>query len=133
MAPLTRHLRLRRLGGRQAHTGVPTRVTTNGAADKVASEHTARTVKWRKEQRLGSLRLLEERSRRLTWSPTMLRLLLQEMWVEDEFTQIVGPSASLPISRYPQAVAFAIALRHSWRRDDLQRIARRLGLSARGF
>jgi hypothetical protein len=33
------------------------------------------------------------------------------------------------VSRYPQAIAVAIALRHSWQPDQLTRLARRLGIA----
>jgi hypothetical protein len=35
----------------------------------------------------------------------------------------------LPVRCYPQAIAVAIALRHSWQPDQLTRLAKRLGIA----
>ena len=91
----------------------------------------ARTLRWRLEQRRRSLELLATRSKQLRWSAALLRLLLEELWVDEEFRQIVDRPTRIPIVEYPRAVAIALALRHSWRRDDLKRTAKRLGLSVR--
>ena len=40
----------------------------------------------------------------------------------------MGRPQSLPTKCYPQAIAVALALRHSWRREALLKFARRLGL-----
>jgi hypothetical protein len=56
-------------------------------------------------------------------------LLLQELWVDEDIVPFLGCPRDLPLDRFPQAVALAIALRHSWRDDDLARIAGRLGVT----
>ena len=63
------------------------------------------------------------------WSAALLNFLLEELWTEREIRMLVGPIDRLPPSRYPQAVAVALALRHSWRQDTLKRAVKRLGLS----
>jgi len=83
---------------------------------------------WRTDQRAQSLQLFTERSKDMTWSPALLRLLLEELWIEDELVSLIGALSRLSASRYPQAVALSLALRHSWRPDDLTRVAKRLGI-----
>jgi hypothetical protein len=87
------------------------------------------TARWRRNQRLDDLRVLNARAASLRWTPTLLKALLEELHVDDAFEGLVGRPARLSVEQYPQAVALAIALKHSWRPDDLQRIARRLGLN----
>jgi hypothetical protein len=105
------------------------RTSVPSQASAVHTEQAARTLKWRREKRTALLRLLAFRSKRLKWSPSLLRLLLEEMYVEEEFKQIVGAPETLPLRQYPHAFAVALTLRHSWRSDDLRRMARRLGVS----
>ena len=52
--------------------------------------------------------------------------LIEELYVEDELHALLGEPKDLPRRRYPQAIALALALRHSWRPDDLACILRRL-------
>lgn len=66
----------------------------------------------------------------LRWSPALLSTLLAELHVGDHFDQLFGPAEKLSRRRYAQAVAVAIAFRHSWRPDDLAATRRRLGLRA---
>jgi hypothetical protein len=87
------------------------------------------TMAWRNDQRAQSLQLFTERSKHLIWSPALLRLLLEELWIEDELVSLIGAPGRLSVSRYPQAIAVALALRHSWRPDDLRGVAKRLGIS----
>lgn len=89
-----------------------------------------RTMHWRQAQRLDALRALVVRTASMRWSPRLLRVLLDELHVDGALTPLIGALQSLPSSRFPQAVALAIALRHSWRPDDFAGIAKRLGLAA---
>jgi hypothetical protein len=68
----------------------------------------------------------------IPWSASLLRLLLEELYVEDELIRMLGPAEMLKPAAYPQALAVALALRHSWRPDDLQRLVRRLHLTRSG-
>jgi hypothetical protein len=60
-----------------------------------------------------------------------VNVLIEELYVEEEFNTLLGDPKSLPRRRYPQAVLLALALRHSWRPDDLACILRRLGIRTR--
>ncbi|MGE3845093.1 MAG: hypothetical protein AB7I50_26315 [Vicinamibacterales bacterium] len=64
----------------------------------------------------------------MQWSADLIDVLLEELYVGDEFTALVGDPKRLARRRYPQMIAFALALRHSWRPDDLACILRRLGI-----
>jgi hypothetical protein len=67
----------------------------------------------------------------LNWSPRLLRLLLEELFVEEDFVRVVGNPRNFPVSRYAQGVFVALAVRHSWREDDLKRFVSRLTKSNR--
>jgi hypothetical protein len=84
------------------------------------------TAKWRLLDRNNDLRSLIESTTTLRWSADLLELLLQELYVDEEIVQLVGDLQKLPAGRYPQVIALALALRHSWRPDDLAGIVRRL-------
>ncbi len=60
-----------------------------------------------------------------------MRVLTEELYVEDEFNALLGDIEALPRRRYPQAIALALALRHSWRPGDLACILRRLGIRSK--
>ena len=70
-----------------------------------------------------------DRTRDLRWSRELIDLLLDELHVGDEFDDLIGrvpPSAQV---NYPQLVALALVLRHSWFPEDLARIIAEPGLS----
>lgn len=73
-----------------------------------------------------ALRRLRDRTRGLRWSRNLVARLLEELGEEDELEELVGSLKILRPSQYPQAVALAIALRYSWRRDEFGRIAKRI-------
>lgn len=100
-------------------------------AHKRRLEHTNQTIEWRRDDRWAALRLIARRAERIEWSSTLLQFLLEELWADEEFKHLVDRVHRLRPAHYPQAIAVAIALRHSWRRDDLRRTARRLGISTR--
>lgn len=108
-------------------TSIPAPTTTN-VAWFLSCE---RTMHWRQAQRLDALRALVVRTASMRWSPRLLRVLLHELHVDGALAPLIGTQQSLPSSRFPQAVALAIVLRHSWRADDLARIEKRLGIAAR--
>jgi hypothetical protein len=56
----------------------------------------------------------------------LLQLLLDELIIGDDLEGFVGPANRLPMNRYPQAVAVALALRYSFREDMLRAFIRRL-------
>jgi len=92
-------------------------------------QHVADIERWRRTIRPHLLRLFAERSATLAWSRTLLTLILDELRTEDAFRELVGAPHHVPVGRYPQAIAVAIALRHSWRPDELTRLAKRLGIA----
>ena len=55
-----------------------------------------------------------------------MELVLDELIVGDELRELIGDIRKIPVRRYPQAVAVAIALRHSYREDMLRAFLRRL-------
>jgi hypothetical protein len=100
----------------------PTSIAQQGTRSKGPA------TSWHPDARQASLLRLLKRTSELEWSPALLRALIDELFVVDEFVSLLGEPADLTIDRYPQAVAIALALRHSWRRDDFRRLLRRLKL-----
>jgi hypothetical protein len=84
---------------------------------------------WRRLTRPVILDDFLDRTRDLRWSRELIDLLLDELHVSDEFDDLIGrvpPSAQV---NYPQLVALALVLRHSWFPEDLARIIAEPGLS----
>ena len=84
---------------------------------------------WRRLTRPVILDDFLDRTRDLRWSRELIDLLLDELHVSDEFDDLIGrvpPSAQV---NYPQLVALALILRHSWFPQDLARILAEPGLS----
>ena len=94
--------------------------------DAVRATHQLDAERWREQLRPGAMRIFATRTAKLTCSRTLLKLLVDELYPDDLFTELVGNLDRVPLRRWPQIVAIAIALRHSWRRDGLVRIANRL-------
>ena len=84
--------------------------------------------RWRNELRPRAVRLIAERTAKLGWSPMLLRLLLEDIRPDELFLDVLGKPDRLAAKRYPQAIAVALALRHSWQRDDLLTFSKRLGV-----
>jgi hypothetical protein len=85
----------------------------------------ARSV-WHCTNRTPSVLRLVRQTKGIRWTPGLLEILLDELFVTDDFVALLGNPTELPVDRYPQAVAVAMALRHSWRQDDFRRFTRRL-------
>lgn len=88
----------------------------------------AEQERWRTQLRQRAVRLIAERTATLAWSPMLLRLLLEDIRPDELFLQVLGKPDRIAVKRYPQAVALALALRHSWQRDDLLSFSKRLGV-----
>lgn len=59
-----------------------------------------------------------------------MEVLLEELYVDDGLEGLLGkPPNELQVRQYPQAIAAALILRHSWRADDLAFILERLGVT----
>jgi hypothetical protein len=102
----------------------------NGGNGAVPSDRAGSTTarEWRRAGRLEALRGLSVRATNVAWSPTLLRLVIEELFVEEDFLQICGDPRTFPVHLYPQAILVALGARHSWREDDLKRFVRRAGL-----
>ena len=85
--------------------------------------------RWRTERRPRVLRLFAARARKLAWSRALLKLVVEELYPDDLFAELVGRLDRVPRRQWPYVIAIAVALRHSWRRDGLTRVARRLRVS----
>jgi hypothetical protein len=86
----------------------------------------ARMPQWRGQHRPAVLEAIAVRTRGLTWSERLLDLLLEELHVGDDFDRLVGSTRGLGCALYPQVVAIAVLLRHSWSEQDLARTFKRL-------
>jgi hypothetical protein len=84
---------------------------------------------WRDELRPRAMRLFSSRAARLTWSRALVTLIVEELFPDDLFTELVGHLDRVPPRQWPHVLAIAIALRHSWRRDGLAHVARCLRVS----
>lgn len=84
---------------------------------------------WRKYRRPALLRSVAKKTESLRWSRRLIEVLLEEMHVDDELEKLLGYQLQdLAHNRFPQAIAIACVLRHSWRADDFAEIVDRLGL-----
>ncbi len=92
----------------------------------------AATRRWRREVRPRILRWAATATESLRWSPALVELLFEELYVYEGLEDLFGARVrELKKSQYPQAIASALILRHSWRADDLACILERLGLHLR--
>jgi hypothetical protein len=85
--------------------------------------------RWRAELRPRVMRRFAARTTTLTWSRALLKEIVEELHPDALFTELVGNLDRVPPRQWPQVLAIAVALRHSWRRDALTRIAKRLRIS----
>jgi hypothetical protein len=82
--------------------------------------------RWRAEVRPRAVRTFATCATRLPWSRALLKAAIEELYPDALFTEVVGDLDRVPRRRWPQVLAVAVALRHSWRRDGLARLASRL-------
>ena len=59
-------------------------------------------------------------------------MLLEELGADEMFFALVGDPRRVPKRRFGQALAVMLLLRYSWRPDDLEGCANRLGLTMPG-
>jgi hypothetical protein len=85
--------------------------------------------RWRGQLRPCAMRLFAACAAKLRWSRALLKVLVEELYPDDLFTELVGDLDRVPLRCWPHVVAIAVALRHSWRRHGLASIARRLHVS----
>ena len=97
--------------------------------DAVRAKRQLDAERWRRELRPRVLRLFAAHARTLTWSRALLKLVVEELYPDDLFAELVGKLDRISPRQWPYVIAIAVALRHSWRRDGLTRVARRLRVS----
>ena len=85
--------------------------------------------RWREELRPRALRLLAARTTKLQWSRALLKMVVHELYPDDLFSELIGNLDRVPPRRWPQVIALAVALRHSWRQDGLTRLVRSLRIT----
>jgi hypothetical protein len=85
--------------------------------------------RWRDELRPSAMRQLAARTATLRWSRALLNALVAELYPDALFTELVGHLDRVPRRQWPHALAIAVALRLSWRRDGLPRLAKQLRIS----
>lgn len=94
--------------------------------DEQRAAQQAAQEKWQQELRIPAIRLFAERASSLTWTSALFRLLRHDMRVGEVFDSIVGAPNTVPVARYPQAIAVALAFGQSWRPADLVAFSKRL-------
>lgn len=78
---------------------------------------------WRRSVRPAILRRATVATTGLEWSPTLFATLLEELGETDGLEALLGPMPkNLAVVAYPQVIALALILRHSWQPHDLRRI-----------
>jgi hypothetical protein len=98
--------------------------------DAVRAKQELDAERWREELRPRALRLLAARTTKLQWSRALLKLVIHELYPDDLFSELIGNLDRVPQRRWPQVIALAVALRHSWRQDGLTRLVRSLRINA---
>jgi hypothetical protein len=114
---------------RTAPTRAPAKAPRAGYLSRRDARSRLPDAWWRKHEREPALEALAARFSGSKWSARLLRVLLEELHVDDEVSKIVGDLRRLRVSRSSQVVILALALRHSWRPDDFRRLLRRLGIA----
>jgi hypothetical protein len=84
--------------------------------------------RWVATRRMQLLKHLTAASRRQRFSRRLFVATLRELGADETLASLIGEPTRIPTTRYGQAIAMAILLRHSWRPDDLANCAVRLGL-----
>jgi hypothetical protein len=97
--------------------------------DAVRAKQELDAAQWREQLRPAAMRRFAARTVKLRWSRALVKLLIEELHPDDLFTELVGHIGHVQSRRWPQVIAIAVALRHSWRREGLTSIARQLHVS----
>ena len=86
-------------------------------------------VDWRTTVRPAILRKATTATMRLDWSPALFATLLEELGEHDGLESLLGRvPTDLNVVAYPQAIALALILRHSWQPHHLCKILESLEL-----
>ena len=93
----------------------------------VSRRNTAK--RWRRDTRPQLVRAAVSGTKALRWSRPLVEAVLEELYVDDHFEELLGRApGDLRPSKYAQAIAVALILRHSWHPDDLACMLNRLSL-----
>jgi hypothetical protein len=84
--------------------------------------------RWRRDTRPRIVSAAVLATKALRWSPSLIEAVLEELYVDDHFEDLLGVPGALQAPQFPQALAVALILRHSWHPDDLACILKRLAL-----
>lgn len=91
----------------------------------VSKDRAAR--RWRRDTRPRIIRTVVSATKALRWSSSLIEAVLEELYVDDHFEELLGRApGDLRPGQYPQAIAVALILRHSWHPDDLACMLKRL-------
>lgn len=96
----------------KSHATNVSRATTRRRAAHSGTSRRSRRSDWSLGPR-KLLRALVARPRKISWSANLVTALIEELYVEDDVHALLGDPKDLPRRRYPQAIALALALRHS--------------------
>jgi hypothetical protein len=83
---------------------------------------------WIAVERQRILRELAAASCDATLDRRVFTFLLDELAVDETFAGLVGEPTHISEREYGHAIVVALLLRHSWREDDLEHCAKRLGI-----
>jgi hypothetical protein len=88
--------------------------------------------RWRRHVRPEAVRDAVSATKGLRWSRQLINAVLEELYVGDYIEDLLSKAPDdLQVQAYPQALAVALLLRHSWSPDDLVSMIERLGLRPR--
>lgn len=85
--------------------------------------------RWRAELRPRALRRFATRAVRLCWSRALLRAVVEELYPDELFKELLGDIDKMTPRQWPRVIAVAVALRRSWHEQGLENFARGLCLS----
>jgi hypothetical protein len=97
--------------------------------DAVRAKQQLDAERWQQELRPRELRRFAVSTRKLRWSRALLKLVVEELYPDHLFTELVGDLDRVPGRRWPRVLAIAVALRRSWRREGIAQLARHLHIS----
>lgn len=78
-------------------------------AARAKQQHDAE--RWREELRPRAMRLFAARTAKLTWSRALVKSVVEELFPDDLFTELIGNLDRVPPRQWPHVIAIAVALR----------------------
>ena len=127
-----------KINRRRPHARKSTSAEAGATARTSAARHVTGRVGsghirfWRSEIRPKVVRSAADGTKGLRWSRPLFEALIEELHVDDSLEELIGQRVTtLTKGQYPQAVALALILRHSWRDDDLADMVERVRLTGR--